>query len=119
MLKPNLWGASDVSTWRTTCHLLETDTRCARVGAVDASRLRSPAQCGATHCGKRPQRAGAFFECYWGTRPARRLADGRRLSQGPAGFEAAPPQQPPWRHARHQLAQALGFVLPVVPARPG
>ena len=34
MPKPNLWGASDVSRWRTTCRLFETDTRCPRVGSL-------------------------------------------------------------------------------------
>ena len=61
---------------------------------------------------------------------AKNLAEPRRIEVGPTyegltvvasglSFETASPQQPPWRHARHQLAQALGFMLPVVPARPG
>ena len=41
-LKPNLWGASDISRWRTTCHLFETDTRCPRVGSWVNATLPSP-----------------------------------------------------------------------------
>jgi hypothetical protein len=102
------------------------DARASSIRANGASEITLLPRVGADFQPARGQRGtrGSILSSVTGhfsaaTRPARRLADCRRLSQGPAGFETASPQQPPWRHARHQLAQALGFMLPVVPARPG